>query len=59
MGWLGPLLHLLFPPRVDPVLMEMHAILEGQRTAGAEVAATRARLERIAAEPLDDLAEGL
>ena len=60
MKWLGPMLHLMFPPRHDAHLAALAQMLTEQRDAVAQISATRERLEqRAAREPIDDLADGL
>lgn len=59
MRWLGPMLHMLYPPKHDPVVREFAALLDRREAASAEISASRARLERIAADrgaALDDVA---
>ena len=58
MKWLGPMLHLIFPPRQDAIAREFTAILQGRRSAMADLSATRARLERTASrgDAIDTLA---
>ncbi len=59
MRWLGPMLHMLYPPKHDPTARELAAILDRREVASAHISETRVRLERMAADrgsALDDVA---
>lgn len=53
MRWLGPLLHMLYPPSTDATAQSFAAVLDQRREHLASLDASRQRLERLAADPVD------
>lgn len=58
---IGPMLHLIYPPRSDAVTEEMVSLVEERRVHRRELSSARAGLEALARrpEPLDHLADEL
>lgn len=53
MEWLGTMLHLIYPPTVDPVAQRLAALADERCGYVATIGAARTTLERIAGDPLD------
>ena len=53
MRWLGPMLHLLYPPAHDAKAQALAAAMDERRAHMATIAASRERLEAMAEDPVD------
>lgn len=53
MRWLGTMLHLMYPPKPDAAIQRLAAMVDERRGHLSVMAASRRRLEHIAADPVD------